>query len=164
MPSNWKALNEKFPNVCFCGKVLSYFNPYKYHEHWEKTKIQNYELHDSTDSSYYTPNNFGNNMNSTKSYTDDYLNLQTTLKDLNNSKNYPMNKFRHNHEYQTINFHQHPYNYDFNKNVSYNQKQKYHDSFDYGQNHFQHKQFNHQQENQFKRKSKYSFNNHKVFD
>lgn len=29
--------------------MLSYFNPYKYHEHWEKTKHTNYELHDSSD-------------------------------------------------------------------------------------------------------------------
>jgi hypothetical protein len=31
----------------FKTKVISYFDPYKYHEHWEKTKKTNSELHNN---------------------------------------------------------------------------------------------------------------------
>ena len=92
LPSNWKELNDKYPLVCFCGKVsnpylilfdlngllniankvLSYFNPYKYHEHWEKTVHTNYELHRAAKPSQ-------EKKYAQKAHTDDYLNLKTTL-------------------------------------------------------------------------------------
>lgn len=82
LPVNWKSLNEVFPSVCFCGKVLSYFNPYKYHDHWEKTMKNNYELHNS---------------NLRAPHTDDYLNL--ALKDFNHNSSSYSNKHNHNHNH-----------------------------------------------------------------
>jgi hypothetical protein len=45
MPNNWKLLNQLYPDVCFNGKIISYFNPNKYFAHWNKVKLQNTELH-----------------------------------------------------------------------------------------------------------------------
>lgn len=82
LPSSWKALNEKFPGICFCGKVLSYFNPYKYHEHWEKTKHTNYELHDSGNPFSYAPyppakkaSGSGGGGGCLEAHTDDFINV-----------------------------------------------------------------------------------------
>jgi hypothetical protein len=47
MPDSWKELNEKYPHICFYGKVISYFNPHKYWTHWNKTKILNPILNQS---------------------------------------------------------------------------------------------------------------------
>lgn len=161
-PPNWKDLNEKFPSICFCGKVLSYFNPYKYHEHWEKTKIQNFELHDSSEPvrfSYRKKNTESNH--GSKAYTDDYLNLQTTLKDFNNNyNNYAPNKFRNNYtgnEFCKTNFYNNNnfYAYDNNNNNNYYKKNQL--SFDQRQNQFQLNQAYYQQENQMKRRPKFHF-------
>ncbi len=48
MPPDWHQLNEKYPTICFSGKILQYFNPKKYHNHWNKVKLQNIELHSSS--------------------------------------------------------------------------------------------------------------------
>lgn len=46
VPNNWKEKKEEFPTICFCSKeIASYFNPYKYYDHWNKIQSQNYELH-----------------------------------------------------------------------------------------------------------------------
>lgn len=176
LPSNWKSLSEKFPLFCFCGKVLSYFNPYKYHEHWDKVKNQNYELHNSLESpimspryqnsNYYKKNynsktDFNNNQDF-KAHTDDYLNLQ-------NTHNYPTNNKFRNNEFQKSNF----FNYNNNEtvggyenNMFQNGHRKYNNiSFDQRQNQFQQNQAYYQQENQIKRKTqKANFINQKVYE
>lgn len=166
LPGNWKNLNEKFPSICFCGKVLSYFNPYKYHEHWEKTKNQNYELHDSTESLRQLSNTFELDPNLIKAHTDDYLNLQTQFKDFRNSNYYPMNKFRNNnHDFQKPNYNYKQSNgYDANNNIVNGYKQRNYGALDQRQKYFQQKQFFYQQENQIKRRPKYNFNTQKVFE
>lgn len=141
LPPNWKELNEKYPMICFCGKVLSYFNPYKYYEHWEKTKNHNYELHNSNDSTRFAYYKKNNDYSKQKSHTDDYLNLQTAFNDFHIHP-HSTNKFRHN-EFQK------PYNYNYESNGH-----KVHQlPFDSRQH-----QAYLQQENQMKRKPKYHFN------
>lgn len=153
LPSNWKELNEIFPSICFCGKVsknkqktiqffsvsklkfnqkvLSYFNPYKYHEHWEKTKNQNYELHNSSCEPQRYP----------KAQTDDYLNLQTTLRDFHNV-NYSNKSYRHNFDSPSHKKHQLP--------------------FEMRQSYFHQNQAFYQQENQIKRKHRINNTNSKA--
>jgi hypothetical protein len=41
MPQSWKHLNEKYPEVCFCGKVISYFDHLKYYSHLNQVKKLN---------------------------------------------------------------------------------------------------------------------------
>jgi hypothetical protein len=50
MPHNWLQLNQKFSDICFCGKVISYFNPNKYYDHWNKVQKLNPELHPNLNS------------------------------------------------------------------------------------------------------------------
>ena len=45
LPKNWKELNLMYPNICFVGTVLSYFNASKYYDHWIKLQNENSELH-----------------------------------------------------------------------------------------------------------------------
>ncbi|CAF1000181.1 unnamed protein product [Brachionus calyciflorus] len=45
LPKNWKELNLMYPNICFVGTVLSYFNATKYHDHWIRLQNENPELH-----------------------------------------------------------------------------------------------------------------------
>jgi len=45
MPNNWKQLNEKYPEVCFCGKVISYFDHLKYYSHLNYVKNLNENRH-----------------------------------------------------------------------------------------------------------------------
>ncbi len=75
---------------------MSYFNPYKYHEHWEKTKKQNYELHDSNE----IPRNETYKHQSNiflKAHTDDYLNL--SLRDFDHNNNYNTKSFKINRNF-----------------------------------------------------------------
>lgn len=95
-PHNWKELSEKYPTVCFSGKVISYFDPYKYYEHWEKTKKQNSELHSEPSSVKYTPslNTTTNKKHANGNafgyhYTDDFLNMNSfSSRDMNNNNYY----------------------------------------------------------------------------
>ena len=80
---------------------MSYFDPYKYYEFWEKTKLQNYELHSSSrsfnQSSSSTSSTSSSSSSSSipkksyqseKSHTDDFLNMKSNIqKDLNNNNN-----------------------------------------------------------------------------
>jgi len=45
IPENWPELNAKYPNICFCGRVISYFNPDKYETFWNRTKQLNQNIH-----------------------------------------------------------------------------------------------------------------------
>lgn len=45
LPRNWKELNIMYPNICFVGTVLSYFNASKYYDHWIRIQNENPELH-----------------------------------------------------------------------------------------------------------------------
>lgn len=45
LPKNWKELNLMYPNICFVGTVLSYFNASKYYDHWIRLQNENTELH-----------------------------------------------------------------------------------------------------------------------
>lgn len=45
LPRNWKQLNVMYPNICFVGTVLSYFNASKYYDHWIRIQNENPELH-----------------------------------------------------------------------------------------------------------------------
>lgn len=122
LPSNWKELNEIFPSICFCGKVLSYFNPYKYHEHWEKTKNQNYELHNSSCEPqrypYYKTKSIDNH-NNNKAQTDDYINLQTTLRDFHNV-NYPNKSYRNNYNYDNPTYKKHQLPFEMRQQQNHN--------------------------------------------
>ena len=82
----------------FKKKVLSYFDPYKYYEFWEKTKLQNYELHKNSKSfeshQATSPNGIKNvsntmikkNYQPEKSHTDDFINMKSNgQKDFNNN-------------------------------------------------------------------------------
>lgn len=117
LPNNWKELNEKYPLICFCGKVLSYFNPYKYHEHWEKTKAQNYELHQSNFESaklaYQKKPVF-------RAQTDDFLNVKNTLKEFQNTS--LNSKTRTNDVYKSFNYNS-AYTSNHIENGFYNKKQ-----------------------------------------
>ncbi len=103
MPDNWKILNQLYPDVCFNGKIISYFNPNKYFAHWNKVKLQNSELHSfnqtTTTTTSTTTSTTRNNLPHSKSFhsnrfitnqtssipssssstssTDDYLNLKS---------------------------------------------------------------------------------------
>ena len=76
MPDSWKILNQLYPDVCFNGKIISYFNPNKYFAHWNKVKLQNTELH-----SLHTTIN--NNSNTTT--------ISTTTNNLPHSKSFHSN-------------------------------------------------------------------------
>lgn len=106
-PANWKELSEIYPMVCFSGKVIyisffllnayfnsyflkviSYFDPHKYHEHWEKTKKINVELHCNESTKYFQNNNNNKKTNGTAfnlNNTDDFLNFNPFQKDQNNN-------------------------------------------------------------------------------
>lgn len=45
IPKNWKELNVIYPNICFLGTVISYFNASKYYDHWFRIQNENPELH-----------------------------------------------------------------------------------------------------------------------
>lgn len=168
LPVNWNSLNEIFPSICFCGKVLSYFNPYKYHEHWEKTKKQNYELHDSNES---PRNEFYKRQNNVdfKAHTDDYLNL--SLRDFNHtSNNYHTRSFRINNYFNNEHVGNKKYSgYDGFNGFSSNRKQ-HQLGLEIRQNQFQQNQVFYLQEHQLKRmhkQGKFHLNNpssQNVFD
>lgn len=84
MPQNWKELNLKYPNVCFCGKVISYFNPYKYNDHWTKTQNINPDLHNPVASRL---NEWGS-----VSQTDDFINLKTRDFNVNSNRGFSVRK------------------------------------------------------------------------
>lgn len=154
LPNNWKELNEKYPLICFCGKVLSYFNPYKYHEHWEKTKAQNYELHQSNFESaklaYQKKPVF-------RAQTDDYLNVKNTLRDFQNTA---LNvKNRANDAYKSFNYNT-AYNGNYIENGFYNKKQSPLLPFEMRQ--FQSNTPIYQQENQMKRKQTRAYQSNSI--
>ena len=58
---------------------MSYFNPYKYHEHWEKTKYTNFELHNSANgAAHLMPYSPRNPTNDQKAQTDDFINTKNS--------------------------------------------------------------------------------------
>lgn len=76
MPENWSELSEKYPTVCFNGKIISHFNPNKYFIHWNKVKLQNSELHSS------------NFIHPTKSFNPKSSLLSPVNLNFNNTQNY----------------------------------------------------------------------------
>ena len=136
---------------------MSYFNPYKYHEHWEKTKKQNYELHNSNES---PRNEFYKRQNNVdfKAHTDDYLNL--SLRDFSHSNNYQNRNFRTNNNFNSEHAGNNKYTgYDGYNGFSSNRKQ-HQLGFELRQHQFQQNQVFYLQENQhINKQSKYHLNN-----
>lgn len=155
LPTNWKDLNELFPSICFCGKVLSYFNPYKYHEHWEKTKKQNYELHYSTESPRFEYHKGNIDNPHLKAHTDDYLNLNGNFYNPHKTRNSDFQKGQHPLQHSTHNYH---------NGMGHKKHQL---SFDMRQNQFQQNKAYYYQENQMLKrtnKQRMHFNAQKVFE
>jgi hypothetical protein len=122
--------------IIFLFKVISYFNPYKYYSHWNKTIQANPDLHYTSQAANKSPRDLVDIKSSF--HTDDFINLksrdyeQKAYKrfddNINNNYNHQVNSsFHHNGSYRKSQQFQNDFRVsnDFRQSNHHNLKQNY---------------------------------------